>query len=385
MFGRRFPIFKLFGFQVYIDLSWFILALLITWTLAVGFFPFQFPGLSPATYWWMGIAGAVGLFLSIVLHELSHSLVARRNGVDMRGITLFVFGGVAEMDAEPPDAKSEFKIAVAGPISSILIGIFCLGLFFIGAATWPLPVTAVLVYLGWINIILAIFNMVPAFPLDGGRILRSALWYWKGSLPWATRISANFGSAFGLFLIFLGVLQLFYGNFIGAMWWFLIGLFLRSAAQMSYQQMMVRQALHGEPVRRFMKTDPVTVPPFINIKQLVEDYVYRFHHKMFPVVREDRLVGCVNTRQLKEMPREEWDQHTVAELAQPCSRENTISPDADAVDALAQMSKTDKSRLMVVEGDRLVAIVSLRDLLEFLSLKMDLEGEDQDQVTLPAR
>jgi len=374
MFGPRFKLFKLFGFQINVDLSWLILFLLLSWSFAANSFPQARPGLTTTTYWVMGVVTALLLFVSIVLHEVSHALAARRYGLPIRGITLFIFGGVAEMTDEPPTAKSEFVVAIAGPIASIAIGGVCLALWAAGqVGGWPGPVISIAGVLAWINIALVIFNMVPAFPLDGGRVLRSILWHWKGNLRWATRITAGIGSAFGTALIVLGVLRfIMSGDFLGA-WMALIGLFLRNAARLSYQQLLLRTALEGEPVSRFMKTDPVTVPRQISVRELVEEYFLRHHHKLYPVVEGDRLVGCVTTHDIKQLPREEWDRQTVGAIAQRRCEENSIAPDTDAMKALAAMSRGRASRLMVVDGDRLVGILTLKDLLEFFSLKMELE------------
>jgi Zn-dependent protease/predicted transcriptional regulator len=374
MFGKRIKLFNLLGFEVRIDLSWIIIAGLITWSLAAGLFPYLYPGQSPKTYWFMGGVGALGLFASIVCHEYCHSLVARSFGMPMKGITLFIFGGVAEMGDEPPTARAEFWMAVVGPVSSLcLAGVFYL--IYLGGASagWPLAVLGVTRYLAWINALLAAFNLIPAFPLDGGRILRSILWGAKANLRWATRISSGIGSGFGIFLIIMGVLEVLRGNFIGGMWWFLIGLFLKGAAQASYQQLVVRKALEGEHVRRFMNEHPVTVPASLTVQDLVEDYIYKHHYKMFPVMEGDNLVGCITTREVKEVPREEWSRDTVGRLAAKCSPENTIAPDADATKALARMNQTGVSRLLVVENGRLVGLVTLKDLLAFLSLKVELE------------
>jgi Zn-dependent protease/CBS domain-containing protein len=374
MFGKRLKLFKLLGFEVNIDLSWIIIAGLITWSLASWIFPNMIPGLSEATYWYMGIVGALGLFASIVAHEFCHSIVARRFGMPMKGITLFIFGGVAEMGDEPPTAKAEFSMAIVGPLSSIAIGAICYGIYRAGeSAGWNPPVISVIYYLAYINGLLAAFNLLPAFPLDGGRVLRSILWGAKGNLRWATRISSTIGSAFGIGLIIFGVFQFIRGNIIGGVWMFLIGMFLRSAAQMSYQQLLVRKALEGESVRRFMNVQPVTVPDNITVAQLVEDYIYKYHYKMFPVLSGDRLVGCVTTREVKEIPRENWTHETIREAASACSPENTISPDTDAIKALGRMNQTGVSRLLVVEDGHLVGIVTLKDLLDFFSLKVELE------------
>ncbi|MCK5276199.1 MAG: site-2 protease family protein, partial [Alphaproteobacteria bacterium] len=216
MFGRGIPLFRILGFQVKLDASWLILAVLVTWSLAAGYFPARYEGLSGPTYLWMGVAGALGLFASIVFHELSHSLVARRYGMQIRGITLFIFGGVAEMEDEPPTAKAEFLMAIAGPIASAVLSVSfnILGDFGVrmGMAA---PVPAVLGYLSFINMLLAAFNLVPAFPLDGGRMLRAVLWGWKGDLRWATRIAANAGASFGFALIAFGLFNIITGNLIG--------------------------------------------------------------------------------------------------------------------------------------------------------------------------
>jgi Zn-dependent protease len=374
MFGRSIKLFSLFGFKVSIDLSWIIIAVLVSWSLAAGFFPYMYHGLSPQTYWVMGVIGALGLFLSVIFHEFCHSLVARRLGLPMKGITLFIFGGVAEMGDEPASAKVEFWMAIAGPLSSFFLAfIFYLIYVQAMAVKWPLPVNGVIRYLAYINVLLAVFNLLPAFPLDGGRVLRSILWGAWNDLRRATRVSAVIGSAFGLGLIALGIFQLVGGNFIAGLWWFLIGLFIRNAAQMSYQQLLVRNALAGEPVRRFMNSNPVTAPGSVTVEQLVDDYVYKYHFKMFPVVDDGRLVGCITTRQIKEVPREQWGQVTVGEIAREGTHENTIAPGIDAVKALALMHQTGNSRLLVVEGTQLVGILTLRDLMAFLSLKVELE------------
>jgi Zn-dependent protease len=375
MFGKRLTLFKLFGFEVRIDISWLIIALLITWTLAKGSFPHYYSGFQPSTYWLMGILGALGLFFSIVFHELSHSLVARRFGLQIKGITLFIFGGVAEMTEEPPSPKAEFFMAVAGPLSSIFLGIAFFIIRFIGGGIGlNRPVLGVITYLALINLILAGFNLLPAFPLDGGRALRSVLWGLKDDLRWATRIASSIGSGFGILLIVIGAFSVFMGNLIGGIWWLLIGMFMRGASQMSYKQLILKNALEGEKVQRFMSTDVEKVPSSLSVEDLVEDYIYKHHFKMFPVVDNEKLIGCVNIKQVKEIPREEWDRHKISEIIDACSNENTIGSEEDALKALTVMRENNVSRLMVVEGDKLVGLIALKDMLEFLSLKIDLEG-----------
>lgn len=378
MFSRSFQLFRLFGFPVRVDISWIFIALLVSWSLAAGVFPQRYEGMSTQTYWIMGIVGMLGLFASVVLHEMAHSKVAQAHGTPMKGITLFIFGGVAEMKDEPSSPRSELLIALAGPGASVVIAVACFGLSLAAAsARAPLAIVGVLDYLWTINLILVAFNLVPAFPLDGGRVLRSILWHFKGNLKWATRITSSIGSGFGLALIGFGILALFSESIslIGGLWWMLIGMFLRSAASGSYQQLLVRRALEGEPIRRFMQSDVHEVPADATVQELVDDYFYRYHHKMFPVVEDGRLVGCVTSTDIKELPRDEWSGRTVREISRDCSPENTIPPDADSMQALSAMHQNASSRLMVVENGKLEGIVSLKDLLKFISIKVELESD----------
>ncbi len=374
MLGTRFPLFKLFGFQVNIDLSWFFVLALVTWTLATGYFPDRYPGLTPTTYWTMGLTGALAFFGCIVLHELSHSLVARRFGIQMKGITLFIFGGVAEMNDEPKSPRAEFFVAIAGPIASLALAAMAAGLYELGARqAWPDAVRGVAGYLVFVNVAVVCFNLVPAFPLDGGRVLRSLIWGFGHDIKRATRITSEIGRGFGVILIALGVLSLFSGNFIAGMWWFLIGMFLRGAANMSYQQLLTRRAFEGETVERFMTRDPITVPHEISVASLVDDFVYRYHHKFYPVTDDGRLTGCIGMEDIKAVPRDDWPNVPVRDAAQACSASNTIAPDADAMQALATMNRERTSRMLVVDGEgRLVGIITLKDLLDFLSLRVEL-------------
>jgi Zn-dependent protease/predicted transcriptional regulator len=381
MFTKAFTLFRLFGFEVKLDLSWLILAVLVAWSLAEGLFPSYYQGLPASSYWWMGAAGSLGLLFSIVFHEMSHSLAARRFGLPIKGITLFMFGGVAEMEKEPESPGVEFWMAALGPLSSLALAGFFYLIYMQGARSgWPLAVLGVLDYMAFLNLALAGFNLVPAFPLDGGRVLRAALWRWKRDIRWATRITSRLGSAFGLALILLGVFAVIRGNFMGGMWWFLIGMFLRGAAKMAYRRLVITDELRGEKIRLFMNSNPVTVPPDATVEELVNKYMYRHHYKMFPVVRDGELVGCVTSREVKELPREEWSRRTVSELSDGCGDDRRVGPDEDAMEALSRMNRSGDSRLMVVEDGRLAGVVSLKDMMKFLSIKMDLEGPEAGEV-----
>jgi CBS domain-containing protein len=234
----------------------------------------------------------------------------------------------------------------------------------------------------WLNLALAVFNLIPAFPLDGGRILRSGLWALRGDIRWATRVASTFGGGFGVMLIVLGVLVFITGNVIGGVWYFLIGMFIRAAARMSYGRVVVRDVLKGERIERFMNPRPVTVDAALNLSDAVEDYFYRYHHKMFPVVSDGSLLGCITTEQIHGVPRDRWADTAVGTVTERCSGENTVSPRADALDVLTRMRNAGRTRLMVVDDGRLAGVLTLRDLLGFLALKIDLESEGRADVAL---
>jgi Zn-dependent protease len=376
MFGKTVTLFRIFGFEVKVDWSWLILGALIVWSLATGLFPVWYKGLERSDYWIMAVAGAVGLFLSIVFHELWHSLIARRFGLNMRGITLFLFGGVSEMADEPPSPKAEFFLAVAGPLSSVGLAAALLATSYLLRGHGPMtPVTGVLNYLGFLNLVLAGFNLIPAFPLDGGRVLRAVLWGTWNDIRRATRVASSIGAGLGAGLMFLGVVQFFMGRSVGGIWTFVIGMFVRSTARSSYRQLVFRRALEGVPVKKFMVADAVTVVPATSVEKLVEDYIYKYHFKMYPVVDGGKLAGCVTIDQVKDLPREAWASHEVGEMARACSAENTIGPDEDVLKALALMQRTGRSRLMVADGDKLAGVISLKDIMGYIALKLDLEEQ----------
>jgi Zn-dependent protease len=375
MFGRPVTLFRLFGFAIRVDISWLLIFALVTWTLSTMVFPQVHPGMSKGLYWVMGLAGALALFVSIVLHELAHAAVARRKGIPIKGITLFVFGGVAEMHDEPATPRDEILMAAAGPLTSLVLSVAFFGASLVSSLLGlPETVTVIFVYLSGLNLMLALFNLVPAFPMDGGRIFRALLWWRSGDIRQATAIASNAGSFFGIVLVALGVFTLVSGDPMSGLWWIIIGIFVRSIAQASYQQLLVRRVFQGEPIFRFMTTSPVTVQRAIPVQEFVDEFVYRFHHKMFPVVDGDRLTGCVTTRAVRELPREEWPQQTVGAIAEPLSEENSVGPRLDAMKVLSKMTGSGRSRLLVVEDGNLVGVITLKDLVELLSVKIELGG-----------
>lgn len=278
------------------------------------------------------------------------------------------------MEDEPESPKVEFLMAIAGPISSYALATgFFIASILAGAGDDPSPPGALLGYLAMINAMLATFNLVPAFPLDGGRVLRAALWHWKGNMRWATRHASRIGSAFGLGFAALGVLNVLQGDIAGGLWIAVIGLFLNRAAGSSYTQLRTRQALEGQPVLRFMTRDPVIVPPYISLRELANDYVYVYGHDTFPVVDGNRLLGAVSLRQIKPVPQSQWQDTQVRAIMSPCSQDNMIDANADAVLAISRMQRSGNGRLLVTNAGKLEGIVAVKDILRLLALKLDLE------------
>jgi Zn-dependent protease len=296
MFAMRWRLFRLLGIPVSVDISWLFILVLLTLSFAEGFpnilhdyFPGDTRQLPQADYWIMGLVTALAFFACIVLHEFGHALVARARGMPINGITLFLFGGVSELGEEPRSAGTEFLMAAAGPlVSAVLAAVFWVVAVVGYQGGWPHPVVVVLGYLATINALVLIFNLVPAFPLDGGRVLRSILWAATGNLRRATRWASYAGQTFAWVLITVGVLQFFAHDWVGGIWSVLIGMFLNSAARSGYQQVLLRQALQGEPVRRFMNANPIVVSPSLDLRHWVEDFVYRYHHRAFPVAANGR-------------------------------------------------------------------------------------------------
>lgn len=378
MFGKRFTLFHVLGFEIRADLSWLVIAVLVTWSLAVGAFPYFFKGLSPLTYWIMGVVGALGLFASILVHELAHSVVARRRGMTVGGITLWIFGGVSETNEEPGDARTELVVAIVGPLTSVALGVGFWALE-VGTrlATAPAYVWGVLGYLSWLNVVLAIFNMVPAFPLDGGRVFRAFLWGRRKNLVSATRTASRVGSGFGIALIVLGALSVLTGNFIGGIWWVLIGLFVRGAARSSYQTLLTKKSLEGAPVWRLMERAPSSVKAGTTVDRFVNDVVYTSRSDLFPVTRDGGLVGYVDLDRIRTIPQAEWARHTVDELTQALGPDAAIGANTDAAEALRRLQSAGRRSLLVTDDGELEGVLSIDDLRRFIEWKARIEHGDR--------
>jgi Zn-dependent protease/predicted transcriptional regulator len=359
---------RIFGIRIGINWSWLVVFALITWTLAVGIFPETNPGLSDGTYIAIAIAAAVLFFLSLLLHELGHAFQARREGLEIEGITLWLFGGVAKFKGMFPSPGAEFRIAIAGPLVSLVLGL----LFSLGA--WAISteerVDAVAAWLGYTNLTLLAFNLLPALPLDGGRVLRSALWRVWGDFRRATRAAARVGRGFGYLFIAAGVLMFIVeGSFSGA-WLAFIGWFLLQAATAEDRYAMVSESLGGIRVRDLMITNPVTVPAEMTLGRFMDEVARNRRYTTYPVVENGRVVGLLPFRCVAEVPRSQWDTRLVRDCMIPRERVPVFHDEDAAVDALAELSEGEVHRGLVLDDGRLTGFLSITDLARALDVRM---------------
>ncbi len=364
--GGSLTLFHVRGIPVRVHASWLVVYGLIAWSLAVGYFPRVLPDVPLVTHWVTGLAAALLLFVSVFLHELSHSLVARRQGLGVSAITLHIFGGVSQLEDEPRSPGMEFRMAIVGPLTSFAIAIVA---SLAGRAAQSVPVlAAILGYLALVNAIVGAFNLVPGFPLDGGRVLRAALWKLKGDLRLATEMASRAGGAIAILLMILGVLRGFGGDFLGGLWLVLIGLFLRQAGAAGYQEVLMRRVLEPLTVREVMTRDVVHVPPEMPVARAVDDVFWRRHVQTIPVVAGDRVVGILGIRQLGALPRERWAETAVGDVMQGIGESLTAAPGDDLWAAFQKLSTNGLGRLAVVEGGRLVGYLSTKDVLHVLAV-----------------
>jgi Zn-dependent protease/predicted transcriptional regulator len=373
---RSIDLFKIAGIQIAVDYSWLVIFLLVLWSLSAGYFPQYYPGYRAFEYWSVGLVATLLFFASVLIHELSHSLVANRLGQQVRRITLFIFGGMAHLTREPKNGRTEFLIAVVGPLTSLALG----GIFWlIGIQLKALVVaplwTAVFDYLAFINVALGVFNLLPGFPLDGGRLLRSILWMRSGDLRSATARAANWGSGIAVGLMLLGALQIFGGALMGGLWLIFIGMFLRGAAQASYHGVVVEQALSGSKVRELMIAEPVCIPADTTVEQAIDEYFLRYGFGGFPVIDGDRIVGIVSLADIKRCAKEERGTSRVDRCMQPAEGKLQISAQASVADALRRMVEVGNGRLLVTDGTRIVGLLTHSGIARFTSLKTELEEE----------
>jgi Zn-dependent protease len=349
-------IFRVAGIPVRVDASWLLVFGLISWSLASGYFPYVLPDVTRGAAWLHAITAAILLFASVFLHELSHALVARHHGVRVSGIRLHVFGGVSELESEPPTPRAEFLIAAVGPLTSFVIGALCYGL---GRALADVPWLAALTgYLAAVNLIVGLFNLVPGFPLDGGRLLRAMLWGWSGQLGWATRWASRAGSLFAFLLIALGAVRAVGGEMVGGLWFILIGMFLYQAARSSEETTGLHDRLEHLRVADVMTPRSMTVDAATPLRAMLGDDCGR-RLAAFPVVRDDHLVGFLPWRRMSERIA---DGVTAGDAMVPIRSDDVVAPDSSAWLAFLKTGRNRAGRVAVVDGGRLVGTVSRDDL-----------------------
>ncbi|HSA92167.1 MAG TPA: site-2 protease family protein [Terriglobales bacterium] len=363
------------GIEIGLHYSWVIIALLITFSLA-NYFRTQNPAWSPSTVWLSAITTALLFFAAIVTHELGHSVVAMARGLPVRSVTLFALGGVARIDKDATDAKTEFWVGIAGPITSILIGSLCLGLSrllgWTPGGSLASPPIAVLVWLGYINLALAAFNMIPGFPLDGGRVLRALLWWGMGNADRATRAAARAGQAVALAFIVMGLLRFFAGSGFGALWMAFVGWFLLDAATASLAERETMALIRGVRVGDVMSRDCLTVSGATSLQSFVDDYLLRSGRRCFVVEEQGQMSGLITANEVRRVERELWTQTTVRDAMRPMSQLRVVSPQTPAADALEFMRREDVNQLPVVSDGKLMGIFSRSELLQLLQARAEL-------------
>jgi len=368
-----FKLLSILGIDIYINYTWFLVVVLIAWSLASGYFPQQLPGKSLFLYWGMGFITSIVFFLCILVHELSHSYVSKKSGIPVPRITLFVFGGVAHISREPESPSVEFKIAIAGPFTSaILWGMFFLLEFITATFYKSLLLQAFFGILALVNGAVTLFNLVPGFPLDGGRLLRAYLWKKTGNFNKATFLTSQVGKIFAVFLIFLGFFQMILGQIIGGIWLIFIGFFLEQAAATSYQQTLIKESLTGAKVKEIMTPKPISVDYSTSLTQLVENFFFKHRFASYPVVKDGKFAGCVTLNHVKNFPREKWSKIKVSEVMDTFPPQLILHPEDEVVDALSKMIKSGKGRLPVVDKGELVGILTRKDIMSFLKIRTDL-------------
>ena len=359
-------LFRVFGIPVRVHVSWLVILGLLTWSLSVGYFPQVLPGVPLAAHWAQGLLAALLLFGSVLLHELSHSVVARRYGVPVSGITLHIFGGVSQLEREPDRPGAEFVIAIVGPLTSFAIA----AILALASALFDVPpgARAIMGYLTAVDVLVGVFNLMPGFPLDGGRLLRAALWKAKGSLQQATRTASRVGSAFAFLLMGIGALRAFTGEFMGGLWLVLIGLFLRQAAEGSYQQVVLRRALGPLAVRDVMTREVVHVPADLPVGRVLDEFFWRHHVSSFPVLDGERVVGDLSLDQLRQVSSERLAETRSREIMRPLAEGLTAAPGDSLWQAFEKLAQNGLGRLAVLDGGRLVGYLSVKDVMHVLAL-----------------
>jgi Zn-dependent protease/predicted transcriptional regulator len=372
---KSFKLITVLGIPVEINYSWFIIFGLVVYTLAVYYFPSPSiaPDLSPSTYWIMAVISAVLLFACLLLHELSHSYIAKINQLPISGITLFIFGGVAHLEKEPDNPGIEFRMAAAGPLMSIFLGTL---FFLLNIVLYSFVTSRILYvitdYLSLLNFAVAIFNLIPGFPLDGGRLLRAAIWHFSGDLRRATFIASSIGKGVAIIMIALGFFAFIMGSILSGLWFIFLGFFLMEAAETSYRQMRMKKILSSVKIQNLMTKNVITVPVSITLDRLVEDYFFKFRFASFPVFENDTLMGLVTFHDIKEVGRENWHLTEAKKIMTPIRDDLLARKDDDLMEAMVKIINNGVGRLLVIEDHKLIGILSQKDIIRLFEFKEEI-------------
>lgn len=372
MLRHGIPIGRLFGISIDLDFSWFLIVGLLTWILAVSYYPAEFKGWSANEYWAMGAITAVMLFVSVLIHELAHSLVAQRYGIQVPRITLYLFGGVSQIAAEPPNPGTEFWIAVAGPVSSFALAAFCWELEPLLAGSQPL--FALAKYLALLNLILAVFNLIPGFPLDGGRVFRAVLWHFSNNYHRATMAAGFSGRFFGFLLIFYGFWRMLTGDLMGGIWIAFIGWFLESAAGSQLHQELLKDLLGGHRVADAMQRNYPQAAGGLTLQELAERTGLLSNGRSVVVTSPGRAAGLVTLQNIRSVPHEAWSSTMAAQVMTPLENIDTTEPDAILWSALEKMGRDGVNQMPVRDGHGVVGMLSREDILHYLSTLQNFQG-----------
>jgi Zn-dependent protease len=361
---------RIMGIPVRIHYTLWIVFVLIAWSLAYGYMPHQYPGLSQLTYWTIGIASAIILFASVLVHELAHSYVAKKNGLPIGRITLFFFGGVSEMTQEPQNAGLEVRVAAAGPLTSFLIaGVLGACWFFTSTVKAPVSLIAILGYGALINVTLGVFNLLPAFPLDGGRVFRGSIWKRSGNLVKATRTAARLSEALSLLMMLGGFAAIIFGDFVDGIWVVVLGWFIKAGAETSLKQTVVGETLAGVLVRDIMTQRPATVSPDITVQQAVSDYFLVHPHTAYPVVRDGAILGILTLQSVRAVPIDQRATVVVLQAMIPKERAVTVEPTMTALDAMQKMAPGNAGTALVVENGELLGVLTRGDVMRAIQTR----------------
>lgn len=359
------------GIEIGLHYSWFVIAFLIAFSL-VSHFHAVIPQWGEAMIWSAALVTSALFFVTLLLHELAHSLVAKSRGLKVRAITLFALGGVSQIESEASDAKSEFWIAIVGPLTSFLIGMICIGI--VRTSGWTSgtepknPILAILLWLGYINVALAVFNMIPGYPLDGGRVLRAVAWWITHNADRATRAAAQIGQGVAILFIIYGVYRFFVGGGFGGLWIAFIGWFLLDAARSSYLQVGAVVGLRGHRVAELMERDCTAVESYLSVRDFVEEYLLHSGNRCFVVMQDHHAAGIVTANDAKQVSREDWNQTSIQSVMRPMSRIPTVSPDTPVLKALEQMNAARVNEMAVVSNGELEGVFSRTQVMRFLQI-----------------